>query len=381
MARTKRHPGTIEKRGQSLRVILYAGGKRHSFTLATTDRREAVEFAKRQHAELERLVDRQRHGLPGSMSMAALLDKFDAERLPLLAESTCRTYSISLGLFREFFIERFGNLRVDQVRPGHVKDYLNWRRTHSRGRAVASNRTLQKDRATLHSVFAFAEELELREGNPVGRVSVPKSDPRDPVILSDDQYERLLSECAERPMLSLYVLVLGETGARCESEALYLRWEDVDFEGGFLRIASRRDGHRTKSGKGRWVPMTPRLKQATREHFARFRFAAYGVKQPVWIFHHPVARRRAVAGDRIQSLRNSFTAAASRAGLPANLHQHDLRHRRVTTWLAEGANPVHVKEALGHADLRTTVGYTHLTRQHLSALVEIPASQDCRKQR
>ncbi len=50
--------------------------------------------------------------------------------------------------------------------------------------------------------------------------------------------------------------------------------------------------------------------------------------------------------------------------------QHDLRHRRVTTWLAEGKNPVHVKEALGHADLRTTMGYTHLVRERLHSLVE-----------
>jgi integrase/recombinase XerD len=369
MARTKRHPGTIEKRGRSTRVILYAGGKRHSFTLATTDRREAVEFARRKHAELERLVERERHGLPGSMTMAGLFDKFAAERLPLLTESTRRTYSISLGLFRGFFVDRLGNLRVDQIRPGHVKDYLNWRRTHSKGRAVASNRTLQKDRATLHAVFAFAEELELREGNPVGRVSVPKADPRDPVILSDEQYENLLRACADRPMLSLYVLLLGETGARCESEALYLRWEDVDFEGGFLRIASGRDGHRTKSGKGRWVPMTPRLKQAMRDHFARFRFATYNDGKTPWVIHHERSRRHASAGERIASLRSSFDAAAKRAKLPVELHQHDLRHRRVTTWLAQGGNPVHVKEAVGHSDLRTTMAYTHLAREHLHALV------------
>jgi len=269
----------------------------------------------------------------------------------------------------DLFVEGLKNLRVDQIRPGHVKDYLNWRRTHSKGRAVASNRTLQKDRATLHAVFSFAEELELREGNPVGRVSVPKADPRDPVILSDEQYEMLLAACAERPMLGHYVLVLGETGARCESEALYLRWEDVDFEGGFLRIASGRDGHRTKSGKGRWVPMTPRLKQAMRDHFVRFRFATYRTGQTSWIFHHERSRRQAEAGDRIGSLRGSFTAAAKRARLPTELHQHDLRHRRVTTWLASGGNPVHVKEAVGHADLRTTMSYTHLAREHLQALV------------
>jgi site-specific recombinase XerD len=48
---------------------------------------------------------------------------------------------------------------------------------------------------------------------------------------------------------------------------------------------------------------------------------------------------------------------------------HDLRHRRATAWLAEGRSPVLVKEALGHADLRTTMGYTHLAKEHLRALV------------
>jgi len=45
-------------------VILYAGGQRHTFTLPTLDRREAIEFAKVKAAELERAVARQRVGLP-----------------------------------------------------------------------------------------------------------------------------------------------------------------------------------------------------------------------------------------------------------------------------------------------------------------------------
>jgi len=56
--------------------------------------------------------------------------------------------------------------------------------------------------------------------------------------------------------------------------------------------------------------------------------------------------------------------------LPDALHQHDLRHRRVTTWLAEGRDVVKVKEAMGHSDLRTTMGYTHLAREHLRDLVD-----------
>lgn len=214
----------------------------------------------------------------------------------------------------------------------------------------------------------LAEELELREGNPVSRVTTPKSDPRDPIILSDDEYDRLIAACQNQPMMHLYVLVLGETGVRCESEALYLRWDDVDLENNFIWVASNAN-HRTKSGKGRWVPMTARFTIAMRMYFARFRFAKYRGCQSPWIFHHTHTRRRAEAGDRIASLRGSFRRAVARSGLDPELHQHDLRHRRATTWLAEGRNPVHVKEALGHADLRTTMSYTHLSREHLRALV------------
>jgi site-specific recombinase XerD len=58
------------------------------------------------------------------------------------------------------------------------------------------------------------------------------------------------------------------------------------------------------------------------------------------------------------------------------LHQHDLRHRRVTTWLAEGRPATLVKEAMGHGDLRMTMGYIHLTHDHLRALVaDMPREQ------
>ncbi|HET9982619.1 MAG TPA: tyrosine-type recombinase/integrase [Longimicrobiales bacterium] len=380
------HPGLIRKRGMGWQVVLRVGGKRHQYgprtekLLASCTKNEAEEFAWRKLKELKKEAERAAAGLPGPMPISALLDKYERERLPLLAEHTRRTYKVSLAYFRTFFVERLGDPRVDKIRAGHVTDYLNWRRLNpGKGEAVGA-RTLAKDRATLHAVFAFAEELELREGNPVAKVRPPKADARQPVILSDEQFEQLLAACerdahghklAEAPMLRLYILALAESGARCDSEVLWLRWEDVDFEGGFIKIeSSKAKGRRTKSGKSRWVPMTPRLRQAMREHALRYRGALYDGKPSPWAFHHPFSRRRAKAGERVRSFRRGFQAAAARAKLPPEMHQHDLRHRRVTTWLAAGANPVHVKEAVGHADLRTTMGYTHLAREHLRALVD-----------
>ena len=83
-----------------------------------------------------------------------------------------------------------------------------------------------------------------------------------------------------------------------------------------------------------------------------------------------MTQRGAVAGQRLQSFHRAFASAVKRAKLPADLRQHDLRHRRVTTWLAGGASPVLVQKAMGHADLATTMGYTHLLDDDLLALVE-----------
>lgn len=127
--------------------------------------------------------------------------------------------------------------------------------------------------------------------------------------------------------------MLAETGVRCESEARWLRWEDVDLDDGFPEVVSGRDGHRVKTGRSRPVPMTPRLVAAFREHFARFRFGG-----SPWVFHHVTTKRHHQRGERIGTMRVALYAAAKRAKLPADFRPHDLRHRRVTTWLAEGRN-------------------------------------------
>jgi site-specific recombinase XerD len=374
VGRRKNYAGSIEKRGDSYRIRLCIGGKRHYYTVRTTDRRAAERLAREKYHELERRQDRRAAGLPGAIRVSALLEQFENEVLPTLAPGTQRSYRDTLKPVRVYFITKSGDPRVDNIHAAHIAGYLTWRRTHGpQGENLKrpiSTRTLQKDRAVLHRIFGIADRLEYRDGNPVSRIDPPKPDGRDPVILSDAQYECLLAACKGRPMLRLYVLTLGETGARCESEALHLRWEDVKLDEGFIWVDSGREGHRTKSGKGRWVPMTPSLLKAMRQHFARYRFARYKGETSPWVFHHAGSRRRAAAGERIKSLRESFRSACERAKLPAGFVQHDLRHRRVTTWLAQGKNPVHVKEAVGHASLATTMAYTHLAREHLRSLVD-----------
>jgi site-specific recombinase XerD len=127
------------------------------------------------------------------------------------------------------------------------------------------------------------------------------------------------------------------------------------------------------------------------DHFAAYRFKTYKGKRTPYLFHHVHARRRAKAGQRIGSLLRGFNAARERAaaaleeagqqvGRFRDMVPHDLRHTRITTWVAEGRDVTKVKEAVGHADLRTTMQYTHLAREHLRSLVEDP-DEEARERR
>ena len=373
MGRRKIHPGTIDRRGDSYRIRLMVEGKRHTFSLKGCTRAQAEDVARQKYEDLQRRTDRAKYGLPLSTRFSELLALYEKDELPTLAAGTQASYNDSLKPIRQYFVEVHRDPEIEQIRPPHIKQYLSWRRTHNPAGTERKKplhlRTVEKDRAVLHRLFSLAVELEMREGNPVALVKRPKYDKRQPVILSDDQYEKLIEKCGN-DMLRLYVLVLGEAGLRSQSEALYLRWEDLDLEGGFLNVVSGRGGHRTKSGRSRWVPLTTRLKDALLDHAAAYRLQTYHGRRSPWVFHHLTDARGNRAGDRLRSLHRAVRAAAGSAKLPANFRRHDLRHRRVTTWLADERNPVHVKEALGHSDLRITMDYTHLSREHLRTLVE-----------
>lgn len=278
------------------------------------------------------------------------------------AETTRDTYRGTLDRARSFFDTM---MPAKQVRPFHIAEYLT-----ERAKGVAP-RTVEKDRTTLHTVFEWAVNHELVRVNPVKPTDAPKVDGRDPIILTDGELDKLLAACGN-DTIRLYVLTLADTGMRSKSEANWLRFRDVKLDDGFVWIEGKRKGRRNKGGKARWCPMEPRLIEAMREHFARTRLKLYHGKRTEWVFHHEHDRYRAPAGTRVKSLYQAVKNAAVRAKLPKDFRPHDLRHRRITTWLAEGRDVVKVKEAVGHADLATTMGYTHLAKEHLRTLVSRP---------
>jgi integrase len=145
------------------------------------------------------------------------------------------------------------------------------------------------------------------------------------------------------------------------SEALGLRWEDVDLEQSRLSIRQNMttDGYKVvigtpKTGRGRSLDLDPATVDALRsfrkqqlEEKVLWRQAGYVdsgfvFRQENGQPYHP---------NRITKL---FEAAVKASGQP-RIRLHDLRHTYATLALGEGVNAKYVSERLGHASITITL--------------------------
>lgn len=214
----------------------------------------------------------------------------------------------------------------------------------------------------------------------IGR-PVPK--PRLPVVLSREEVHAVLSQMSGVHRL-LAELLYG-TGMRI-TEAISLRVKDVDF------------GHRAiyvREGKGRKdrVVMLPQsLIPALRSQLAECRQVwnadvaedragvempyALGRKYPragsswgwFWVFpqdHHSTDPRSGVIRRHHlydETFQRAFKRAVRDGGIAKPATPHTLRHSFATHLLQGGSDIRTVQELLGHADVATTMIYTHVLR-------------------
>jgi len=155
-----------------------------------------------------------------------------------------------------------------------------------------------------------------------------------------------------------------------QSEALGLRWDDIDLAGGLLAIrrvlqryggAFHFDEPKTTRSR-RTIEMPQQMCRALREHRARQIEERLRVGQAwngqVWgdlVFCNE-------AGDPLHrtTVGKQFRAVVEQARLPA-MRYHDLRHGSASLMAAPGGPPRVAMEMLGHVQISTTMNvYSHV---------------------
>jgi integrase/recombinase XerD len=253
------------------------------------------------------------------------------------AQSTVEAYVSALRDFAGYF-----KRPPDQLGPDHIRQFQLYL---LRDRKLATN-TVKQRMAAIQFFFARTLKRPYLRGD----FPYPKSPQRLPAILSQEEVTRLIdsaSNLSHRAML----MILYSTGVR-RSELVHIKVSDIDSERMVIHI---RQG---KGSKDRDVPLSSKLLDTLREYW---RWA----KPKTYLFPGQSG------GDvplTTKAVWHACQDAVHRAGIPKRISPHSLRHSYATHLLESGADLRTIQLLLGHADIKHTTVYLHLSQRHLHAV-------------
>lgn len=252
--------------------------------------------------------------------------------------------------------------------------------THlAEGRPVSPS-THKQALAALLFLYREVLKMNLPWMAEVGR---PRAVRRLPVVLTTDELQRTLAGLDGGALL-LAQLLYG-TGMRV-MEGLRLRVKDVDFDHGAIVVRE------AKGGKDRVVMLPVTLREPLRLHMARAHALwaqdradgvpgvelphALAAKYPrageswawFWVFPQATLSTDPRSGVRrrhhgyADTFRRALNRAMRASGVTKPASPHTLRHSFATHLLQRGADIRTVQELLGHADVSTTMIYTHVLK-------------------
>ena len=171
-----------------------------------------------------------------------------------------------------------------------------------------------------------------------------------PSILTGCEIERLVN-ALKTPRQRALVVTLYGAGLRV-SEVCALRVDDIDSTRMQIHV---REG---KGGRERYAPLSPRVLKELRVYWRRCRPS--GVLFP----GHDVDGRLTRAG-----VQKFLRVAAAKAGIKKRVTPHLLRHSFATHLLELDTDLRTVQVLMGHASIKSTAIYLHVSRARLARVV------------
>ena len=251
------------------------------------------------------------------------------------AKSTVEAYISALRDFARYF-----KRPPDQLGPEHIRQF----QLHLiRDRKLAVNTVKQRMAAVQFFFIKTLKRAYLQEEFPY-----PKTPRRLPSVLSLEEVTRLI-DCAANLKHRAMLMTLYSTGLR-RAELVRLKVEDIDSQRMVIHV------HQGKGGKDRDVPLSPKLLETLREYFRR-------TKPQTYLFPNPGSDTPLTS----KAVWHACHDAVERAGIQKKISPHSLRHSYATHLLEAGTDLRTIQLLLGHADIKHTIVYLHLSQKHLHA--------------
>jgi len=278
--------------------------------------------------------------------MGQLRDRMEQDlKLKRVSPATIHNYLLYCRKFAAFFMRS-----PEELGAAEVRTFL-LHQIEVEQLAYASYRQV-------YAALKFLYSVTLSRPEAVSRIPFPKRQPSSlPKTLTVEQLSAFFT-AIRKPKYRALFMTCYAAGLRL-SETCHLRVEDIDSQRMVLRV---RNG---KGGKERLTVLSPRLLEVLR---AYWRLA----KPKDWLFPgYPPTRPVTV-----DTARDVFHRAREKAGLPQGYTPHSLRHSFATHLLDAGTDLVLIQQLLGHASIRSTSRYTHVSvrriQQTVSPLDRLP---------
>jgi len=320
----------------------------------------------------------------------AVRDRYGGALDELVAVVRQRNYSIRTEQAYLSWVCRFllfvGEKEIAAMGEGDIVAFLQ--DLAVRGQVAASTQN-----QALNALIFFFTQTQKREIGNLGDFVRAKRPRRLPVVLSRAEAVRLLTELEKISGLHyLMAALLYGTGMRL-MECVRLRVQDVDFDQNMIVV---RNG---KGQKDRVVPLPKSLRERLASHLGDTRRLhqedlgqglgdvflpdALARKYPnaarEWIWQYVFPSGRLSQDPRSgetrrhhiheNGLQKSIKSAAMAAAITKRVNCHALRHSFATHLLESGYDIRTIQELLGHADVSTTMIYTHVLNRGGSGVV------------
>lgn len=325
------------------RITLKSGTVRYAVRYRDGDQQKSRNFPTRAEAKafddeigrLRRLGDLAWELERRDTTVAMLVADWWDRRAASLSASTRSTYGRH---FDKRILPEFGTRRATTLRPGDIERWMQKMRDTGTGEPTIAHAT-----AALQSVLTLAVRDGLLVANPVSGAQKPVVErTRYPHLIRPLAVERMLWDLRWRGMERDAVLVeiLAYAGLRPESEAVTLRWRQV--QDNTLTVTSRKG--RSARVKVRSVPILPPL--ASTLAAWRMRRGRPGPNELVL----PFGESEWTKDDWRNWQRRVFKPCAWFAGyLPADVRSRDLRGSFASLLIHEGRSVPDVARFLGHS--------------------------------
>lgn len=240
----------------------------------------------------------------------------------------------------------FGKKQLDQITNLDIESYKSTKLQTGLSRKSVNNHLI-----VLNKCLRTAQDWEIILNIP--KIKLLKVEPQKVDFLSIDECQSLLDNCDGQ--LREMILLGLKTGLRF-GELIALQWTDINFHSRLLTVQksiSRGQMGSPKSNKIRYVPLLNDVAQTLSARAKSDGFIFSNNKEPL------------AQCACIQRLHK----ACERAGM-RNIGWHTLRHTFASHLAQNSVSILIIKELLGHADIKTTMRYSHLTQSTVRGAIE-----------